>query len=65
MKLRYWKFQLRRRYLHYANLLDEFSCGAALAEHLSGRVVEAKNAVNEAIRKCKELDPGCSTMAEI
>ncbi len=54
------KWQLTRRYRKYLALLDEFSCGASLAEYVSPRVLEAKNALNESIRACRELDSTCN-----
>lgn len=51
------KRQLRRRYLAYRAIADEYSCGHALASHISGRYCRARDRVNESIRKLKVLDP--------
>jgi hypothetical protein len=59
MKKWFWKRRLRSRYRTYVAILDQFSCGASLAEAISSRVYNAKLKVNEAIRKCRELDPTC------
>lgn len=53
------KRRLRKRYTAYRKLLDNFSCGAALAEVISLRVSDAKNEVNETIRELVRLDPKC------
>jgi len=57
MKLLLAKRDLKNAYLRYRNIADEFSCGSKLAEHISLRLVEAKEEVNKAIRRVNELDP--------
>jgi hypothetical protein len=59
MKKWLWKRRLRSRYRTYTAILDQFSCGANLAEFISSRAYSAKMKVNEAIRKCREFDPSC------
>lgn len=60
IRLAIWRSRLKSRFLTYRAISDEYSCGAALAAHLSSRLRRAKDRVNEAIRKCRELDPECS-----
>lgn len=57
LKLVFWRWRLKARYLHYRKLTGSFNCGTSLAEHLSLRVADARRAVNAAIRKCNVLDP--------
>jgi hypothetical protein len=60
IKLTYWKAILRRRYLAYQGVAQDLSCGAALADHITGgRLSRAKASLNEAVRKCQSLDPTC------
>lgn len=51
------KRRLRREYLSYVKIRDEYSCGAHLAEHLSSRLREAKATVNFTIGRLQTLDP--------
>lgn len=46
-----------KAFVRYAKIRDEYSCGVNLAEYISPRLREAKEKVNEIIRKIKKLDP--------
>ena len=59
LAIAFWKRRLKKRYLAYRKLLDNFSCGASLAEVISLQVYDAKKEVNEAIRRLVALDPEC------
>lgn len=57
--LRYWKRQLRKRYLRYASFMDALPCGRAIAREMNlGRCLV--DDLNEAIRNVKSLDPACA-----
>jgi hypothetical protein len=53
------KADARRYYLEYHSILDEFSCGANLAEHVSSRLAEAKSKFNKVMDRLAVLDQNC------
>lgn len=61
IKLAYYRYRLKHAYLKYRQIVDDFSCGAALTEHISSSAATAKNAVNGWINKINTLQPGTLT----
>lgn len=57
LKLAFYRSRLKSAYLRYRRLCDSYSCGAALAEHISVRVVDAKDACNHWIAKINQIAP--------
>lgn len=55
-----WKARLKKRYLEFVRIADQFDCGHTLACYVSYRVSDARDRVNEAIDKCSEFDPLCN-----
>lgn len=47
----------KKNFLEYHSLLDNFSCGAHLAETISLRVSTAKINFNEAMDELQKIDP--------
>ena len=60
LQIRIWKAKLRSRWNHYNALRDRYSCGATLAEFISNDVWRARESVNEAIKKLRNIDPACT-----
>ena len=50
------KKRLRKHYLDYLAIADEYSCGLTLAEHISPRLSEAKRLCNIWIDEINKLD---------
>lgn len=59
--IRIWllKRQLRAAYRAYMNSASYLDCGQAMADHLTGRVSEAKAKCNRILDKLAALDPDC------
>lgn len=55
---------MRKRYVQWAHIRDEYDCGYHLARYMSSRLALAEDKLNEAIRMCRQLDPLC-TLKEI
>ncbi len=53
------KMRLRSLYSKYNNILDKYSCGKNLAEHISSDLSHVKVEFNETFSKLKKLDPKC------
>ena len=51
------KKMMRKRYLAWNDLMEDFNCGGNLAAHISPRVYEAAHACNNIARRLKEIDP--------
>lgn len=57
--LRIWllKRKLRRAYREYLEVDSSMACGAALADHITGRVTEARVRCNRILGELAKLDP--------
>lgn len=53
MKAWFLRWQLKRRYLRYVAIRDAYDCGTTLAYAVSNRLWQARDAVNQTIRKLK------------
>jgi len=51
------KKMMRKRYLAWNALMEDFDCGGSLAAHISPRVYEAAHVCNNIARRLKEIDP--------
>lgn len=59
--IRVWwlKQRLKSAYLNYMDKFESYTCGAALASHISTSITKDREKVNKIIRKLKVLDPEC------
>ena len=55
------KRSARSSYIAYYTELYNYDCGIAMAESLSSRLREHKEAFNSAMEKLAEIDPTCPT----
>jgi hypothetical protein len=53
------KRQASREYRAYYRVLDELSCGAAIGEHISPRLLHHKINFNNALDELAKYDPTC------
>lgn len=53
------KIKLRTQYRRYMKKLNEYPCGADLAENISPALVKMKNELQETYLKLRELDREC------
>jgi hypothetical protein len=58
IKLAWTKRRLKGAYLSYMHVLDQYSCGANLAEFISPGLSGLKYEINKWIDRVNELDPG-------
>jgi hypothetical protein len=54
---KFLKNKARRTYLKYRSLLDQFSCGASLAETITPRLYALRQEFNKVMDQLAEVDP--------
>lgn len=55
LRIQWLKRRLRREYLVYVRILDEYDCGAALAAYMSPRIRAAEASMNTTLAQLKQL----------
>jgi hypothetical protein len=61
LRLSYLKIRLREEYLRYRAEADRLSCGATLANHITGGRLDAlRDRCNVTLAEIKKLDPTCN-----
>ena len=56
-RIRRLKSKAMRLYRKYHKIRDEFSCGSALASHISPRLTKIKDDFNAVMVELEQLDP--------
>jgi len=59
IKISILKNKLKRLYEKYHKILDQYSCGKNLAEHISSDLSHIKTQFNDTIIELKKIDPLC------
>lgn len=56
LKLAWYKMRLKAAYLRYLNIREEYDCGNAMFEQMSGSGRDQKKIVDELYDKCIALE---------
>lgn len=53
------KARARRHYINYDSILDGYSCGTKVAEHVSPDLLSHKLKFNATMEELEKIDPSC------